>query len=210
VSDAVAKIPAPKDGEPGRDGKDGRDGVDGKDADPALVERVVSDAVAKIPAPKDGEPGRDGKDGERGESGRDGRDASDLSILKGMVPSLVAEQLSAALANLDFTSPDGGRTLHVRLAFGDVLVERSIKTDLVIDCGVWRDGAYVKGDGVTCNGSFWIAQRDTATKPETIEGRDDWRLAVKRGRDGRNGKDGDRGLKGDKGDRGEPGPRGYV
>lgn len=42
VSDAVAQIPVPKDGEPG------------KDADPVVVREMVEEAVALIPVPKDG------------------------------------------------------------------------------------------------------------------------------------------------------------
>jgi len=42
VTEAVAKIPAPKDGDPG------------KDADPALIQQLVEDAVAQIPLPADG------------------------------------------------------------------------------------------------------------------------------------------------------------
>lgn len=55
VARAVAALPVPKDGEPG------------KDADPAMigsivafqVQREVSDAIAALPKPKDGEPGKD-------------------------------------------------------------------------------------------------------------------------------------------------------
>jgi len=55
---------------------------------------------------------------------------------------------------------------------------------LVIDRGVFRaDGLYDKGDGVTFGGSFWIAQTETAARPG--EGNTDWRLAVKKGRDGK-------------------------
>jgi hypothetical protein len=52
------------------------------------------------------------------------------------------------------------------------------------DMGVWGEGrSYLKGDGVTWGGSFWIAQDDTADKPEASA--KSWRLAVKRGRDGK-------------------------
>jgi collagen type III alpha len=81
-----------------------------------------------------------------------------------------------------------------------------VKTEIVLDRGVWREGGFKKGDGVSFGGSFFIAQEDTADKPETSKA---WRLAVKRGRDGRDGKNGDTGPQGLKGDRGEPGQRGY-
>lgn len=47
-------------------------------------------------------------------------------------------------------------------------------------------GSYEQGDGVTFAGSFWIAQKDTSSKPGESS---DWRLAVKRGQDGRDGRD---------------------
>jgi thiazole synthase ThiGH ThiG subunit len=58
---------------------------------------------------------------------------------------------------------------------------------VVLDAGVWAAGrAYAKGDAVTYGGSLWICQQASATaRPETAEGARAWRLAVKRGRDGR-------------------------
>lgn len=68
---------------------------------------------------------------------------------------------------------------------------------------LWREWVrqgvkYLEGDGVTWGGSFWIAQKDTATKPDGGE----WRLAVKKGRDGKDG------LAGERGEKGLPGPAG--
>lgn len=54
---------------------------------------------------------------------------------------------------------------------------------VVIDRGVFKEGqTYQTGDGVTWAGSYWIAQAQTVEKPGTA----DWRLAVKKGRDGKN------------------------
>lgn len=53
------------------------------------------------------------------------------------------------------------------------------------DAGVWtEDKSYQRGNGVTENGSFWLAKRNTmfGEKPGAS---DAWRLAVKRGRDGK-------------------------
>ena len=53
----------------------------------------------------------------------------------------------------------------------------------MLDAGVWKEGAtYAAGDGVTLGGSFFIAQAETTAKPGKS---DEWRLAVKRGTDGR-------------------------
>jgi hypothetical protein len=65
VEKAVAAIPTPKDGEPGKDGQDGV-APTLEDVTAALAPEVtalVEQAVAAIPAPKDGEPGKDGQDG---------------------------------------------------------------------------------------------------------------------------------------------------
>lgn len=62
----------------------------------------------------------------------------------------------------------------------------TISVPVVLDQGTYKaDQVYAKGDGVTWGGSFWIAQDDV---PTTKPGEDaQWRLAVKRGRDGRHG-----------------------
>jgi len=51
------------------------------------------------------------------------------------------------------------------------------------DAGVWQRGTvYAKGAGVTCGGTFWIAQTQTSAQP----GHDKtWRLSFKNGRDTR-------------------------
>ena len=57
-----------------------------------------------------------------------------------------------------------------------------IKTAIPLDAGVWTERAYAAGDSVSHGGSLFIAQVDTSAKPGKS---DDWRLAVKRGADGR-------------------------
>ena len=69
----------------------------------------------------------------------------------------------------------------MRWAIGEAVHE--IKTAIVLDAGVWREGtAYAAGDAVSHGGSLFIAQKGTNAKPGAS---DDWRLAVKRGADGR-------------------------
>jgi hypothetical protein len=55
--------------------------------------------------------------------------------------------------------------------------------------GVYKAGTeYHKNDGVTFDGSMWIARVDKpATEPGTTEAADEWTLAVKRGKNGRDG-----------------------
>lgn len=126
-----------------------------------------------------GPAGPPGMDGARGAKGEPGRNASDLGYLQ----ERIEEQVARAFKTATVTTPDGGRTL--RWAFGEVVHE--IRTATVLDAGVWKDGtAYGRGDGVSFGNSFWIAQADTTAKPGNSE---DWRLAVRRGNDGKNARD---------------------
>ena len=145
----------------------------------ALCQRALSEVRALTPMPgprgERGEQGKQGPPGERGVKGETGRNASDLTFLQ----DCIAEQVGRAIKTATVTTADGGRTL--RWAIGETVHE--IKTAIVLDAGVWKEGtAYVAGDGVTLGGSFFIAQADTTAKPGAS---DDWRLAVKRGNDGR-------------------------
>jgi integrin beta 3 len=129
-----------------------------------------------------GPAGLDGRDGLPGPKGEPGRPAADLGFLQ----NYVTEQVGRAFKTATVTTADGGRTL--RWAIGDTVHE--IKTAIVLDAGVWREGTtYVAGDGVTLGGSFFIAQTETAAKPGKS---DDWRLAVKRGSDGRDARPDDK------------------
>lgn len=103
-----------------------------------------------------------GKDGDPGEDGTDGLGFDDLEA-----------------------SYDGEKTVTLKFAQGERVKEFAFVLPVVIDRGVYKAGeTYTAGDGVTFGGSFWIAQKNTETKPEAG---DDWRLAVKRGRDGKDG-----------------------
>ena len=165
---ALSRIPGPageigpegKRGEPGEKGEKGERGEPGK-----------SGAV--------GPPGVDGKDGERGLKGEPGRNATDLTLLQEMIEQRVERAIDA----ITMMTPDRGRTFII--CFGGT-VKREIKTALVLDAGLWKEGTvYAAGDGVTMGGQFYIAQVETKTKPHTREAGDDWRLAIKRGADGR-------------------------
>ena len=113
--------------------------------------------------------GHDGAPGEKGEPGRDGIDGKDGADALGF-------------DDMDATY-DGGRTITLRFARGDRVKEFSFEVPMVIDRGVYSQGReYSPGDGVTWAGSYWIAQEHTTEKPDTGKG---WRLAVKRGRDGK-------------------------
>lgn len=187
VAEAVAAIPAPK------------DGVDGPSVDE--VREMVAAAVAAIPVPQDGKSvtvdevvdalmpriedrieasvAKAALDFERRAQGvleraiaaipkpKDGRDGLDLRHFK-------AEQVDERTFTL--TLSDGERTEHVHLTF-PVVIDRGVFSE----SGKPGGGLYEKGDGVTYGGSFWIAQVDG---PDGVPGLSkDWRLAVKKGRD---------------------------
>lgn len=102
-----------------------------------------------------------GKDGE-GRPGLDGLGFDDLDVLY-----------------------DGEKSFTLRFVQGERMKEFSFAMPVVIDRGVYRDGnAYKAGDAVTWAGSLWIAQKETSAKPDAGN---DWRLSVKRGRDGKDG-----------------------
>jgi collagen triple helix repeat protein len=162
---ALARMPGP----PGETGPEGKRGAKGETG-----ERGERGEVGKQGAM--GPAGSDGKDGKPGAKGEPGRNAADLNYLQ----DYAVEQVARALKTATMTTPDGGRTL--RWAIGDAVHE--IKTAIVLDAGVWKEGAsYAAGDGVTLGGSFFIAQTATTAKPGKS---DDWRLAVQRGKDGNN------------------------
>lgn len=164
----LQRLPGPP-GEPGAEGKRGEPGEKGERGEPGK------------PGPV-GPAGIDGKDGAPGPKGEPGRNATDLVLVQEMID----ERVERAMAAVEITSPDNGRTL--RFALGGKVV-REVRTAIVLDAGVWRAGAYQKGDGVTLGGSFFIAQEDTGEKPEAGNA---WRLAVKRGRDGRDQREDDK------------------
>ncbi|MCO6386232.1 hypothetical protein [Aliihoeflea sp. 40Bstr573] len=118
---------------------------------------AVEKTVKDFRVPKDGEKGQDGKDGR---DGVDGLGFDDLDVVH-----------------------DGARGFTFRFARGDQVKEFPFTLPVVLDKGVYKAGDdYEPGDGVTYGGSFWIAQEKTAEKPDSGKG---WRLAVKRGRDGK-------------------------
>jgi collagen triple helix repeat protein len=162
---ALARIPGPA-GETGPEGKRGAKGETGERGE-------RGEAGKQGPM---GPAGEDGKPGAPGQKGEPGRNAADLTLLQEHIDQRVERAIDA----ITVMTPDGGRTL--RLAFGNKV--REVKTAIVLDAGVWKEGAsYLPGDAVTMGGSLFIAQIATTAKPEDKSG--DWRLAVKRGHDGR-------------------------
>lgn len=201
VAKAIAGIPVPANG---RDGKDGAS-VTVHDVTPIIM-REIEQRVAALPVPKDatgftgavvnrdghlvltlsngttqdvglvtgkdGARGIDGKDavGTPGKDGRDGLGFDDFDL-----------------------SLDESRGWILRLAQGDRVKEWAL--GIPFDAKVWTAGTtYPKGAGVTWDGHYWIAQQQTSEQPG--EGNPAWRLAVRRGKQGREGKQGKDGTPG--------------
>lgn len=187
VEDAVSRMPAPKDGT----------SVSIDDVRP-LIEAEVERAAKAMPVPKEaiGVAGaiidRNGElvltlsDGSSRALGAVvGRDAD-----MGALSRQIADGIDAIPRPRDgfgfddlTVEHDGERKFSLRFVRGDAVKDFPFSLPVVIDRGIFRDGAsYERGDAVTWAGSLWIAQRSAETKPGDGE---DWRLAVKRGRDGK-------------------------
>lgn len=172
VEAAIKSMPTPKDGKDGADGKDGKEGAPGaKGADGAGIADLLTDRDGALVATfTDGRMKSlgviVGKDGAPGKDGRDGLGFDDLEV--------------------EF---DGQKTITLKMQKGEVVKEANIVLPINIDRGIFREGQeYTAGDSVTWGGSYWIAQRDTGAKPDGPES--GWRLAVKKGRDGKDGRNG--------------------
>lgn len=209
-------------GAPGKDGKDGlngRDGVDGKsislDDIRACLADLVSEALARIPVPRNCVGGyidrrghlflrfSDGSDSDLGEvAGKDGKDC-DIELVRSQVAAFLAtiekpkdgkdgrDGVGFDDLQLDF---DGERDVVLKFIRGEVAKVFNLHFPVPISKGVWREGAYERGDMVQRDGSTWIAERDTKGQPGLPDS--GWKLSTKRGRDGKDGKDGKPGPEG--------------
>lgn len=201
VDEAVAKIPPAINGKDGRDGIDGKDGADGHDGrdgqdgigvagafinkDGGLVITTSDGRTHELGAVvgKNGDQGPAGRDGTDGSAGRDGLDGKDGSAGRdGIDGKDGTDGFGFDDMSMDY---DGERGFAFKFVRGDRVKEFKFTMPVVLDKGMYKDGAqYVAGDAVTFGGSMWIAKQDTTEKPGTTA---DWRLAVKRGRDGKDG-----------------------
>lgn len=173
-----------------------------------LIREELASCIAALPSPEKGEKGDSGSDGA---DGKDGVPPSPEDVAKAMEgifhkwaldferkADLVLEKAIAKIPapingkdgkdalsvdDFDLTIEDD-RKVTVSLKCGDRVVEKSVIIPSIIDKGVFGDGlTYEKGDAVSYGGQLYIAQKDAPEgKPSTTN---DWRLAVKRGRDGR-------------------------
>lgn len=174
--------PAGEKGEAGPAGNRGEKGIDGKD----------------------GRDGRDGKDGRDGIDGLDGKDALDIDILEDIDPERTYRKGTFAIIDnglFRYTGNDWKCLID-----GIKAVEGVMADDLTLTITqhwasgrkdgrtfpvpglrykeIWKDGEhYEVGDCVTHDGSLWIALKPNKSKPGQYN--KNWRLAVKRGRNGK-------------------------
>lgn len=144
---------------------------------------IVRQVVAQIPTPKDGENGKDATVNEAEIVARIAEIAIPRITAAIPVPTVDYDAIVArALTKIPVPKDgeDGLTSLEeVRAAVREevALNQRSFYK------GVFKEGTeYRSAEGVTWDGSMWLATRDTKAKPGTD---DSWQLAVKRGRDGR-------------------------
>jgi hypothetical protein len=165
-----------RDGVDGAHGKDGAPGKDGANITESLIDRDGC-LVLTLSNGSTRNVGR--------VVGRDGTDV-DMAVVKSLLSDMVAAiprpidgKDGVGFEDMGFEVREDGAYLTFQR--GDETKEFRIPT--VIDRGVWREGkTYLPGDGVTWAGSFWICQEETSEKPDGGKG---WRLAVKKGRDGK-------------------------
>jgi collagen type II alpha len=132
---------------------------------------VVSKAAALVPPGRDGLPGAPGRPGVRGEDGIDGKDG--LHGMNGVsIDGLRVEHVGGRKQKLIASKSDGSEQ---EVPF--------VMEGMLLDCGIHKTGdAYQLGDVVTRGGSYWVAKVATRGTPGESP---DWRLVVKRGRDGK-------------------------
>lgn len=93
---------------------------------------------------------------------------------------------ATSLEDIDLVLADDGRTVTLRFLGGDQVREKSIKLATIIDRGVFKRGeTYEPGDAVSWGGSLWVAQAGTGDAPEESRDGKPWRLAVKKGQNGK-------------------------
>jgi hypothetical protein len=163
-----------RDGKDGQNGRDGAQGDAGRDAASMRLLPYIDDEKAYPAGSWAAHAGGSWFANEQTEplAGRNPQDA-------GWTPHAIGEQ------SLAISLADDERTLVVRRrsSVGSMLESR-FTLPVVLDRGVYiASKRYARGDGITRAGSFYIARVDD---PKGAPGAsDDWRLAVKAGKDGK-------------------------
>lgn len=179
IAAEVSKIPIPQDGK----------SVTVEDLEP-VISREVAKAVEAIPPAKDGQDAAQIASFVKDHTGSlivtlsDGR-VIDTGIRDGAKGDAGRDALT--LADFDTELSEDGRILTLSLDDGETKVTHELQLPVMIYRGGYKEGVeYVEGDTVTWGGSLWCAASATTEKP--TEGRECWRLAARKGRDGKDAK----------------------
>ncbi len=184
VEAAIAALPLPADGK----------SVTIDEVLPAL-QAQVAEAIAELPIPKDGADGKSVtiEDLRAWFEAEQARWALDFErraqdVLQRAVDRIPAPRDALAVDQFDAVLAEDGRTLTVSLGAGELAKSVTLRIPSILDRGIFSPGkAYAAGDAVSWGGNLWLAQAETSTMP--TEGDPTWRLAVRKGRDGRHGVD---------------------
>lgn len=160
---------------------------------------IVKQVAAQIPTPKDGQ-SVDREDVIKAVSAEFERRFSDLLLhcerkaaetfekALDRMPKPADGRDALPLESFDISMGEDGRTLTVKMQAGDSVQEKSIRLPVLLDRGAYSaEKSYEAGDVVSHGGSMWIASSEPGGAPGL--GGNGWRLAVKRGRDGKDLRD---------------------
>lgn len=146
-----------------------------------LIEKEIASQVAEIPAPKDG------KDGV-GLTGvlKDHEGCVVFTLTDGTMSKIGRVDGEDGLGFDDLEMIETDAHVTFRFVRGDRVKEFKYTKATIADFykGVWAPGTHHRGSLVTWGGSLWLALKETTAKPDTKDS-DDWKLVVKRGRDGK-------------------------
>jgi hypothetical protein len=198
IDDYLKNLPKPE------NGKDGEDAP--APTAEQIAEAVTAWMVANFTQPTNGKDGNDGKDSTEIEVLPSIDD--DKSYPKGTWASykgglIKSTRTTSALIGKSLLEAgwdvivQGVHSVEVHpLADGEFAVKTMLTggkdhitkfaVPVMVYKGIWKEGAYTKGNTVTTGGSLWHCNKDTTDKPGTSEA---WQLCAKKGTDGRDGKD---------------------
>jgi hypothetical protein len=171
VEKVLATWPKPKDG----------DSVTVEQLAPMVAEQVNM-KVAAIPAPKDGISVVDAM------QNKDGNLVFVFSNgLTKDVGKVLGDRGEDGFKFTDVEFIESDADVIIQLKAGERVKNLTLRKPSVADFykGIYKEGIeYKRGDLTTYGGSLWLALRDTKVRPDAKDV-DDWKLIVKRGRDGK-------------------------
>lgn len=191
LRERMAHVALLKDGAPGAAGRDGLDGPQGPpgergergEAGEAVMGPPGEQGIQGPPgaAGSDGRNGADGIDGRDGEPGADGRDGTDGA---GIADAFVGRDGELVVTFTD------GRVKNLGAGFAkdinaDALARMVSEAAADMWKGIWEPRTYKRGDWITHGGSLFVAVRDTAPEDRPSPDSEAWKIALRRGRDGK-------------------------